>query len=180
MFILLEFAFNFFATVLFVSLTILFFYYVIKYTTVSKNDLSNCKENISQVSYIPKQFLSNCEYNFLMKFIDLENELHVNIVPQVNLASVIEKKSTSRFNTELFRNIDFGIFSADYSKLLLLIELNDGTHNNYHRKNRDIKVHDICSKAGIKLITFYTKYSNEKEYVKSRIVKELNISHNND
>ncbi len=91
MFILLEFAFNFFATVLFVSLTILFFYYVIKYT-VSKNDLSNCKENISQVSYIPKQFLSNCEYNFLMKFIDLENELHVNIVPQVNLASVIEKK----------------------------------------------------------------------------------------
>ena len=42
-------------------------------------------------------------------------------------------------------------------------------------KKRDIKVHEICNKAGIKLITFYTKYSNEKEYVKGRILKELNM-----
>ena len=90
-------------------------------------------------------------------------------------ASIIQKVSNSRFNTELFRNIDFGIFSADYSKVLLLIELNDESHNNFHRKKRDIKVHEICNKAGIKLITFYTKYSNEKEYVKGRILKELNM-----
>ena len=115
------------------------------------------------------------EYDFLTKFIDLEDELHINIVPQVNLASIIQKVSNSRFNTELFRNIDFGIFSADYSKILLLIELNDESHNNFHRKKRDIKVHEICNKAGIKLITFYTKYSNEKEYVKGRILKELNM-----
>ena len=115
------------------------------------------------------------EYDFLTKFIDLEDELHINIVPQVNLASIIQKVSNSRFNTELFRNIDFGIFSADYSKVLLLIELNDESHNNFHRKKRDIKVHEICNKAGIKLITFYTKYSNEKEYVKGRILKELNM-----
>ena len=139
-------------------------------------------ENLSNstVNYVPKKFLSNNEYNFLIKFIDLENELHVNIVPQVNLASIITKVSNSKFNTELFRNIDFGIFNADYSKLLLLIELNDESHNNSHRKKRDIKVHEICNKAGIKLITFYTKYSNEKEYVKGRIIKELNGSSNND
>ena len=139
-------------------------------------------ENLSNstVNYVPKKFLSNNEYNFLIKFIDLENELHVNIVPQVNFASIITKVSNSKFNTELFRNIDFGIFNADYSKLLLLIELNDESHNNSHRKKRDIKVHEICNKAGIKLITFYTKYSNEKEYVKGRIIKELNGSSNND
>ncbi len=140
----------------------------------------NKKGNTNTITYIPKKFLSNNEYNFLTKFIDLENELHVNIVPQVNLASVIDKVSDSRFHNELFRNIDFGIFNADYSKLLLLIELNDESHNNYHRKKRDIKVRDICNKAGIKLITFYTRYSNEKEYVKSRIIKELNITFNND
>ena len=43
-----------------------------------------------------------------------------------------------------------------------------------------IKVHEICNKVGIKLITFYTKYSNEKEYVKGRIIKELNIADDND
>ena len=154
------------------------FYVIISRFGVSSSDID--VSDTSTVNYIPKKFLSNNEYNFLTKFVDLENELQVNIVPQVNLASVIQKVSDSRFNTELFRNIDFGIFNADYSKLLLLIELNDASHNDYHRKKRDIKVHDICNKAGIKLITFYTKYSNEKEYVKSRIVKELDLQNNND
>ena len=169
-------------TIIFVALMILVFYTIISRFGHSTSDNSSDDNNIDgpTVNYISKRFLSNNEYNFLNKFIDLENELHVNIVPQVNLASVIDKVSDSKFHNELFRNIDFGIFNADYSKLLLLIELNDESHNNYHRKKRDIKVRDICNKAGIKLITFYTRYSNEKEYVKSRIIKELNISTNND
>ena len=162
-----------------IILMIIVFWVIISHFGTSSSN-NNINEDVSNVNYVSKQFLSNSEYDFLTKFIDLENELHVNIVPQVNLASIIQKVSNSRFNTELFRNIDFGIFNADYSKLLLLIELNDESHNNYHRKKRDIKVRDICNKAGIKLITFYTRYSNEKEYVKSRIIKELNISTNND
>ena len=158
---------------IFVFLMIVVFCAIIsRFGNTSSNNIE-IDDTAFSVNYIPKKFLSNNEYNFLTKFIDLENELHIHIVPQVNLASVIEKVSTSRFNTELFRNIDFGIFNADYSKLLLLIELNDESHNKFHRKKRDIKVHDICNKAGIKLITFYTKYSNEKEYVKGRIIKEL-------
>ena len=154
------------------------FYTIISRFGHSNTDTTDKNIDIAKVNYVPKKFLSNNEYNFLTKFIDLENELHIHIVPQVNLASVIQKVSDSRYNTELFRNIDFGIFSADYSKLLLLIELNDESHNNYHRKKRDIKVRDICNKAGIKLITFYTKYSNEKEYVKNRIKQELESKEN--
>lgn len=169
----------FFVLIIILLMIGVFYVIISRFGNTSTNNME-IDDTSSTVNYIPKKFLSNNEYNFLIKFIDLENELHVNIVPQVNLASVIEKVSTSRFNTELFRNIDFGIFNADYSKLLLLIELNDESHNNFHRKKRDIKVHNICNKAGIKLITFYTKYSNEKEYVKSRIIKELNITSNID
>ena len=137
------------------------------------DDNSDTDNYSDTTTYIPKKFLSNKEYNFLTKFIDLEDELHVNIVPQVNLASIIEKVSDSRFHNELFRNIDYGIFSADYSKVLLLIELNDDSHNDYHRRERDKKVRKICDKVGIKLITFYTKYSNEKDYVKNRIKESI-------
>ena len=166
-----------FILIIVILMIVVFFAIISRFgNSTSNNTVVN--EDISTVNYVPKRFLSNNEYNFLTKFIDLENELHVHIVPQVNLASVITKISDSRFNTELFRNIDFGIFNADYSKLLLLIELNDESYNTYHRKKRDIKVHDICNKAGIKLITFYTKYSNEKEYVKSRIIKEISILNN--
>lgn len=159
---------------LFIILMVIIFWFIISHFG-SSSLIKDINEDVSAVNYIPKQFLTNYEYDFFTKFIDLEDELHINIVPQVNLASIIQKVSNSRFNTELFRNIDFGIFSADYSKVLLLIELNDESHNNYHRKKRDMKVHEICNKAGIKLITFYTRYSNEKEYVKGRILKELNM-----
>lgn len=159
---------------LFIILMVIIFWFIISHFG-SSSLIKDINEDVSAVNYIPKQFLTNNEYDFLTKFTDLEDELHINIVPQVNLASIIQKVSNSRFNTELFRNIDFGIFSADYSKVLLLIELNDESHNNFHRKKRDIKIHEICNKAEIKLITFYTRYSNEKEYVKGRILKELNM-----
>ena len=119
---------------LFIILMVIIFWFIIS-RFGSSSLIKDINEDVSAVNYIPKQFLTNNEYDFLTKFIDLEDELHINIVPQVNLASIIQKVSNSRFNTELFRNIDFGIFSADYSKVLLLIELNDESHNNFHRKN---------------------------------------------
>jgi len=94
----------------------------------------------------------------------------------LNLNSVIDKISNTKYRNELFRNIDFAIFDKDYSTLLLLIEINDKTHQTRKRKERDLKVEEICSKAGIKLIKFYSNYSNEKEYVKNRIKKELNLN----
>lgn len=175
---MVSFIYYLFLSILSICLIILFFYFIIKHFGSKLNENLD-DSDIDKVSYIPKKFLSNCEYDFFRKFISLEDEINVHIVPQVNLASIIEKKSESRFNTELFRNIDFGIFNADYSKILLLIELNDDSHNNYYRKKRDIKVKDICSKAGIKLITFYTKYPNESNYVKDRIISELKQDSNN-
>ena len=172
----MEMFYEFIYTITIIAFMILVFYAIISRFGHSSDKTENDEPTEIDgptMSYIPKKFLSNNEYSFLTKFIDLENELNVNIVPQVNLASIIDKASDSRFHNELFRNIDFGIFNADYSKLLLLIELNDESHNNYHRRKRDIKVRDICNKAGIKLITFYTRYPNEQSYVKGRIIKEL-------
>jgi len=43
-----------------------------------------------------------------------------------------------------------------FKYILLLIELNDSSHNDIQRRKRDIKVREICEKAGIRIITFYT------------------------
>lgn len=44
-----------------------------------------------------------------------------------------------------------------------------------NRIKRDIKVKNICNSANIKLITFYTNYPNNKDYVIKRIKQELSI-----
>lgn len=125
--------------------------------------------------YERKEFMSTYELLFYEKIKDLENEY--KIVPQINLATIVKKINRGYIN-ELFKNIDFAIFDKDYKNVLLLIEINDSTHNKINRKDRDLKVKKICNDCNIKLITFYTKYPNEKEYVLKRIKEELDQQNN--
>ena len=125
-------------------------------------------------NYYKKQLMTKYERYFYDILIELKSELNIEIMPQVNLASIINKEGNYKYRNELFRNIDFGIFSKDYKELLLLIEINDKTHNNYNRRKRDIKVDNIVDNAGIKLIKFYSNYPNNKDYVKNRVCDEIN------
>lgn len=138
--------------------------------------LINEKKEIirEETIYQKRNLMTNYEYKFYQNIKELEDEYQ--IVPQLNLAAVTKKINNNRYYSELFRNIDFAIFSKDYQELLLLIEINDQTHNNYNRRNRDMKVKKICNDIGVKLITFYTKYPNEKTYVINRIKNELDTN----
>ena len=138
--------------------------------------LINEKKEIirEETIYQKRNLMTNYEYKFYQNIKELEDEYQ--LVPQLNLAAVTKKINNNRYYSELFRNIDFAIFSKDYQELLLLIEINDQTHNNYNRRDRDMKVKKICNDIGVKLITFYTKYPNEKTYVINRIKNELDTN----
>lgn len=97
------------------------------------------------------------------------------IQPQINLATVLEKVSGSHYQNELFRNIDFGIFDLNY-KPLLMVEINDETHRNPDRVDRDIKVADICFSAGLPLIRFWTSYGIDREYFIKRFRQYLDFT----
>lgn len=94
------------------------------------------------------------------------------VQPQVNLASIIQKNGGGKFQNELFRNIDACVFDLSY-KPILLIEINDNSHNYAHRRERDIKVRNICEEAGIQLITFWTRYGINEEYIRGRVNKAI-------
>ena len=138
-----------------------------------KNNSKN-KNQSSQVKYQSKQLMSKYEKNFY-EILSKNFAQDYIIMPQVNLASIIEKIKDfpTQYQNELYRNIDFGIFDKNSMKPLLLIEINDKTHNQPDRIKRDLKVKEICNQANIKLITFYTKYDNKPNYIISRVKKEL-------
>ena len=117
------------------------------------------------ISNYEKYFYDILEQNFGYEY---------KVQTQVNLASIITKIDNYKYQNELYRNIDFGIFDKNTLKPLLLIEINDSTHKNSKRYKRDMKVREIISEAKIKLITFYSSYKNETKYVVERIKKSLN------
>lgn len=88
--------------------------------------------------------------------------------PQINLAAFVTRVDNTRFHNELFRNVDFLIVNAEY-KPLIVIEINDQTHLTAERGERDEKVKNICDEAGIPVISLWTSYGVNEEYIKKKI-----------
>ena len=95
------------------------------------------------------------------------------VFPQINLASFIYKTDDSKFHNELFRNVDFLITDAAYAPKIV-IEINDQTHLNADRKERDEKVKNICEEAGIPIMRLWTSYGINNDYIKNKICEVLN------
>ncbi|MDE6432702.1 MAG: DUF2726 domain-containing protein [Lachnospiraceae bacterium] len=109
------------------------------------------------------------EYLSCIKTVLPENYL---VQAQANLASFIVRTDDSRFQNELYRNVDFIITDLDY-RPLVVIEINDQTHNTKDRRDRDKKVANICEEAGIPIIKLWTSYGVNQEYIKKRITETL-------
>lgn len=119
---------------------------------VVDNDPKDIEEEKEEQIYFRKKFLTTYEQKLYQMLLDNFDDNYY-IYPQINLASIINKKSNTKyFAGELFRNIDFGIFDSDFN-VLLLIELNDFSHKSIARKERDEKVRKILNNANIQLIT---------------------------
>lgn len=116
--------------------------------------------------------LTKTELEFFNKLRNLYGQKY-HLQAQVSLRSVTSKTIYSKYINELFRDIDFGIFDNKTLKPLVLIELNDKTHKNADRHERDLKVRDILKQSGIPLVTFYTDKPNDEKYLYTTINEEL-------
>lgn len=156
-----------------------------KIMLIAKNNIEKRNNNTYEVDYTQKQYNKNqyttkttliteCENKFYKILKDNFNDKY-EIHPQIPLSSIIEKHKTfeNQYQNELYRIIDFGIFSKDTLKPLLLIEVNDKTHKTKERRERDSKIKEICDIANIELMTFWTDYPNTEEYITNRIKKSL-------
>lgn len=122
--------------------------------------------------YNPKtRLISLSEQKYYDAIVKSLPEKHF-VFPQVNLASFIEKTDGSRYQNELFRNVDFLVTDDGY-RPVLIIEINDQTHLTAKRKERDEKVLAICEEAGIPIMKLWTSYGVNPEYIHNKIREML-------
>ena len=86
--------------------------YIIKEYDITPEENNN--DNIT--IYEQKPLMSNYEFKFYKILEELKEEYE--IMPQINLASIIKKINNNKYYSELFRNIDFAIFSKDYKEMI--------------------------------------------------------------
>ena len=128
-------------------------------------------DNDNYLYYVRKTLISKSEQGFFNAIKSSVPEGYC-VFPQINLASFIDRTDDSRFRNELFRNVDFLVTDAEY-KPKFIIEINDQTHLNNERKERDEKVLKICEEAGIPILKLWTSYGINPEYIKGRINETL-------
>lgn len=118
--------------------------------------------------------ISRPEYNFLLTLRQISPNKY-EVLPQVALVSVIDKKTNASYRNELFRICDYCFVDRDTFEPLLLVELNDSSHKREDRQLRDEKVAAICEDAGLPLVTFWMdgdlSYSAVKKAVMRAILK---------
>lgn len=123
--------------------------------------------------YEPRHtLLSQTEQRF---YEALKNNVPENyqVFPQANLASFIDRTDNVRYRNELFRNIDFLITDEHFSPKLA-VEINDQSHLDAQRRERDTKVRQILEEAGIPLMKLWTSYGINPEYIQKTIAEKLN------
>ncbi len=138
---------------------------------VSAENVNNCSDG--PYLYAPKQALmTRAEQNFYNAIIStIPQGFHV--YPQVNLATFIRRTDGAHYQNELYRNVDFLITNEFYVPRIV-IEINDSTHMDRKRQERDKKVHDILEEAGIPIFTLWTSYGINQNYIARKIEEFLN------
>lgn len=138
------------------------------YTLCQLNQNSDATANTAQ-SYLydlKRSLISKTEQDYY-KAIRASLPENYWAFPQVNLASFILRNDDARYHNELFRNVDFLITDAEY-RPKFIVEINDQTHLNFDRKERDEKVRKICEEAGIPIVCLWTSYGVNPEYIRKR------------
>ncbi len=142
------------------------------YTNAPCRVSSPATDNDKYLYDVRKTLISKSEQGFFAAIKSSVPEGYC-VFPQINLASFIDRTDDARFHNELFRNVDFLVTDAEY-RPKFIVEINDQTHFNNERKERDEKVTKICEEAGIPILTLWTSYGINPEYIKKRIDETLN------
>lgn len=162
---------------------IAFIIYMINTTNKKENNNNKVEENKNNYNkfYRPKRYLITLNelkfYNILM---EIAKELDLVLFSQVSLYNIIEmqknldyKTRTIYFNKIASKSIDFVLVDKKDCRIKLCIELDDKTHNQVKRIDRDLFINQLFKELEINLLRYPTYNVYYKETLKNQIVAKM-------
>jgi topoisomerase-associated Zn-finger domain protein len=120
-------------------------------------------------AYRKKYLLTKNEYSFYQKIKPIIQEKNLRVLCKIRLADLIEpepnknqKEWYAAFNRIKSKHIDFAI-ATENMKVIVLVELQDNTHQKSDRKERDEFVNTAVTRAGYILLSVYNNADGLKQ-----------------
>lgn len=124
-------------------------------------------------AYRKKYLLTKNEYSFYQKIKPIIQEKNLRVLCKIRLADLIEpepnknqKEWYAAFNRIKSKHIDFAI-ATENVKVIVLVELQDNTHQKSDRKERDEFVNTAVTRAGYILLSVYNNADGLKQLEES-------------
>lgn len=122
--------------------------------------------------YVKRQLLTANEFNFYKKLKPLIDKYGLSITVKIRLADLVEVKPVDDkskwaecFNKIKSKHIDFVIVEPDDMTAECLIELQDSSHDEPDRIERDEFVKSICKGTDLTLIMTYGELAEIEKYL---------------
>lgn len=139
--------------------------------------LINTNENSSisnyNKSYEKKEYLlTQTELKFYKSLKTITDKLELSLFVQVSLYQIIKNKNFKDFNKIKSKSIDF-VITEKNTKIKLCIELDDKTHNNQKRIQRDQFINNLFNDLNIKLLRIPVESYYNIEKLEQKIKESL-------
>lgn len=129
-----------------------------------------------------KLLLTKNEFYFYKRLKEITDSASLQILAKIRLADLIEvnsgltKQEWNRYFSKIkAKHIDFAIVQD--MRIIMLIELDDNTHNNASREKRDIFVENALTNAGYLFVRTYGDVKCvEKELYKLQLLRSMTNS----
>lgn len=139
----------------------------------NKIEIQEQTNEINYNNYYEKKeyLLTKNELNFYKVLKQITDELNLNLFVQVSLYSIVKNKNYKDFNKIKSKSIDF-VIAEKNCKIKLCIELDDSTHEETKRIERDEFINKLFKDLNIKLIRIKVNNYYSIEQLKNIILNE--------
>ncbi|GMQ58452.1 hypothetical protein AN1V17_28470 [Vallitalea sediminicola] len=159
----------------------------------NNNDTSNNKDNntvniesdkINKIEYNYNKayngvdsLLSKAEFSFYKILYNICAELDIALFTKVRVADIIKvgkiDNRQTYFNKIKSKHVDFVLCNNQDLKPLICVELDDKSHNNKSRSDRDKFMDEIIEISGYKSLHIKCSYNYNRQLLKEKIQNEL-------
>lgn len=134
-------------------------------------------ENIKEYPYRKKLLLTKNEWYFYKKLKPICDKYNLHILSKIRFADLVEVESNIEkndkiryFNKISRKHIDFVLCKPENLQIIALVELDDKSHEQEKRIERDNFIDNVCKKTGYKIIHIKNYEQIEEILLKTDII----------
>lgn len=145
---------------------------------LKENEEQEDSKTDEKMPYTKKLLLTKNEWSFYKKIKPICDENNLHIISKVRLADLVEvkkeldyKEKQKYFNKIKNKHIDFVLCNPSNLAVIALVELDDKSHDNKDRAERDEFINKLCESVGYTIIRVHQNDDFETLLKNKNIIK---------